>query len=574
MEQEIVKVADAVPDPDPVTETLERLEVADTIEDLRHHIDELIARLSEQENAGAPAAERARVSPDLEGQLENLGGKVESASCLLAELADLLEAQTERIETIEQQLGDPDLVQTAPPEQQDVGSSTADIPRFSMRPPQGELEVGASAVAGAAEALDSMRRYLEMRFDRLETAIRQVEDRVSDMRAGAEQRERQVRELEERLLILVESSPGQSTTSVPSSSGEPRADGGAPVPAGFSRRGERRREQAAVEHFESVKSLPPRPPHMPVFAHEAARARRRLVRRAGGIAPPSVCGLVPEAPGTGSTADQDRSSEARGSSSGDSLVPHYVAAGRSRAAEGERSPLTRQPAAAVHAARDQGNGSPANGSIHDVEVVARASAGAVAPAQPQARAMRHARGFQEIEPGPREDTGARGREVPSAVRELERLVERDVKARREFQPGAADGLRPSKAHPTVLVVDDAPDALTVLSIYLSKTGYNVVTATSAEDCLAKLRHHAIDAIVLDARLPGASGEHVCRVLREDPAFKHRRDVPVIIYTGYPDEFPAAVRDLWQADEYVTKGGDMLPLMRALVRHTSRDNRAS
>ena len=160
--------------------------------------------------------------------------------------------------------------------------------------------------------------------------------------------------------------------------------------------------------------------------------------------------------------------------------------------------------------------------------------------------------------------------LPRAVRELEKLVERDVSLHRDFRFGPNDTARPAKAHPTVMVVDDAPDALTVLSIYLSKTGYQVVTATSAEDCLAKLRHHSIDAIVLDAKMPGASGEHVCRVLREDPAYAHRRDVPVIVYTGYPDDFPADVRDEWRADDYVVKGGDMLPLMRALVRHTSRD----
>jgi two-component system alkaline phosphatase synthesis response regulator PhoP len=120
----------------------------------------------------------------------------------------------------------------------------------------------------------------------------------------------------------------------------------------------------------------------------------------------------------------------------------------------------------------------------------------------------------------------------------------------------------------VLVVDDAPDALTVLSIFLSKTGYQVVTATSAEDCLAKLRHHRIDAVVLDAKMPGADGGHVCRVLREDPSYASRRHVPVIVYTGYPDDFPDSVRDEWHADDYVVKGGDMLPLITALVRHTT------
>jgi CheY-like chemotaxis protein len=160
-------------------------------------------------------------------------------------------------------------------------------------------------------------------------------------------------------------------------------------------------------------------------------------------------------------------------------------------------------------------------------------------------------------------------EPPPPLRELERLVERDIKLRHDFQSGAAGGVRAGRAHPTVLVVDDAPDAVRLLSIYLSKTGYQVVTASSAEDCLAKLRHHHIDAVVLDAKMPGASGAHVCRVLREDAAFGALRNLPVIVYTGYPDEFPRDVTAQWGATEYVVKAGDMLPLISALVRHTTQ-----
>jgi CheY-like chemotaxis protein len=158
------------------------------------------------------------------------------------------------------------------------------------------------------------------------------------------------------------------------------------------------------------------------------------------------------------------------------------------------------------------------------------------------------------------------------LRELEKLVERDVQLRRDFT-SPTDAIRPARAHPTVLVIDDSPDTLKLLSIYLSRTGFQVVTACSAEDGLAKLRHHAIDALVLDAKMPGANGGHVCRVLQEDPAYAARRHVPVIVYTGCPEEFPSEVRARWRADEYVVKGGDMLPLITALVRHTNSDARS-
>ena len=140
---------------------------------------------------------------------------------------------------------------------------------------------------------------------------------------------------------------------------------------------------------------------------------------------------------------------------------------------------------------------------------------------------------------------------------IEEIVEREVRA---SALGAPD------SHPTVLVVDDSADARTILSLYLSKTGYQVVTASSAEDCLAKLLRHEIDVVVLDPRLSGAGGDHVLRVIGEESSYAGKRCVPVIVYTAYPDELgPQRARELGAAD-YVLKGGDMLPLVTALVRH--------
>ncbi|MFP6599515.1 MAG: response regulator [Deltaproteobacteria bacterium] len=147
----------------------------------------------------------------------------------------------------------------------------------------------------------------------------------------------------------------------------------------------------------------------------------------------------------------------------------------------------------------------------------------------------------------------------AAQTSLARLAEREIEGR---------DIKPAKSHPTVLVVDDLAEARTLLSIYLSKTGYQVVTASSAEDCLAKLLYHQVDAIVLDAELSGADGGHVLRVIREEDRYTAMRGIPVIIYTAYPDRVGREQAGRWGATEYVVKGGDMLPLMSALIRHTS------
>lgn len=171
-----------------------------------------------------------------------------------------------------------------------------------------------------------------------------------------------------------------------------------------------------------------------------------------------------------------------------------------------------------------------------------------------------------VEPEPLPPMDAR------TVRRLEELVEREVRLQQEFKPGAVAS-RGRRSRLSVMVVDDLPDARKILSIYLSRTGYQVVTASGAEDCLAKLRHHEVDAIVLDASMPGGGGAQVCRTLREDAMYAGKRHLPVIIYTSYPDEYPPSVVEAWGATDYVVKGGDMLPLITALVRHTKENQDA-
>ncbi|HIF64824.1 MAG TPA: response regulator [Deltaproteobacteria bacterium] len=123
----------------------------------------------------------------------------------------------------------------------------------------------------------------------------------------------------------------------------------------------------------------------------------------------------------------------------------------------------------------------------------------------------------------------------------------------------------SRSRRNVLVVDSSADARTVLSIYLSRTGYQVVTASSAEDCLSKLCYHDVDAVVLEPDMPGADGGHVCSIIRTDPAFKAYSRVPIILYTSKPQKFDRNTAERWQASDYVVKGGDMLPLVSALLQ---------
>src|SRR5262249_19095957 len=65
----------------------------------------------------------------------------------------------------------------------------------------------------------------------------------------------------------------------------------------------------------------------------------------------------------------------------------------------------------------------------------------------------------------------------------------------------------------VLVVDDTPHNVKLLADLLGAKGYDVLTAASGEEALAKVAAGTPDIVLLDVMMPGLSGYDVCRQLR-------------------------------------------------------------
>lgn len=83
--------------------------------------------------------------------------------------------------------------------------------------------------------------------------------------------------------------------------------------------------------------------------------------------------------------------------------------------------------------------------------------------------------------------------------------------------------------PTILIVDDYPDALEVWELYLTAAGFRVLTAANGQHALECAQRSLPRLIVMDLELPGLSGYEVARRLRAAPA---TRDIPLIAATGY------------------------------------------
>jgi len=80
----------------------------------------------------------------------------------------------------------------------------------------------------------------------------------------------------------------------------------------------------------------------------------------------------------------------------------------------------------------------------------------------------------------------------------------------------------------VLVTDDNPDILLLSAMLLRKAGYEVVEASTGQECLDAVRVHHPDIVVLDVVLPDMSGVQVCRQIKND---KSLEDIFVILASG-------------------------------------------
>jgi CheY-like chemotaxis protein len=80
----------------------------------------------------------------------------------------------------------------------------------------------------------------------------------------------------------------------------------------------------------------------------------------------------------------------------------------------------------------------------------------------------------------------------------------------------------------VLVVEDDPDRLEIVSLTLQKGGHAVIPAANGWEALLALDAHHVDVIVLDLMMPGMNGSAFLRIVRND---QRRKSLPVVVLTA-------------------------------------------
>lgn len=86
----------------------------------------------------------------------------------------------------------------------------------------------------------------------------------------------------------------------------------------------------------------------------------------------------------------------------------------------------------------------------------------------------------------------------------------------------------------ILLADDDPDVVEVVSMLLEEEGYEIVTAKDGAEALEKIEREDPDLIILDLLMPRVDGFAVFNTLRE-PAYERWSRIPVIVLTSVREE---------------------------------------
>jgi two-component system alkaline phosphatase synthesis response regulator PhoP len=123
----------------------------------------------------------------------------------------------------------------------------------------------------------------------------------------------------------------------------------------------------------------------------------------------------------------------------------------------------------------------------------------------------------------------------------------------------------------ILIADDEPDILEIISYNLEKEGFEVITAKDGIQALELSKLHKPDLVILDIMMPYKTGIEVCNLLRMLPDFKK---TPIAILTALSDE-TSHVKGLDSgADDYISKPISpkvLVSRINALLRRTQPDN---
>ncbi len=115
---------------------------------------------------------------------------------------------------------------------------------------------------------------------------------------------------------------------------------------------------------------------------------------------------------------------------------------------------------------------------------------------------------------------------------------------------------------SILVVDDDPEIVTLLSTRLGKRGYKVTTASDGTSAIAQAKKGKPDIMLLDVMMPGKSGWEVARALKQDPATSA---IKIVMVTAIGEHVNEITSPIYGADAHIDKPFEFEKLEKVIGR---------
>lgn len=120
---------------------------------------------------------------------------------------------------------------------------------------------------------------------------------------------------------------------------------------------------------------------------------------------------------------------------------------------------------------------------------------------------------------------------------------------------------------TVLIIEDDPDIVDLLSLHLQDLGYTADRAVNGKEGLRKALDGEYILVILDLMLPGMDGLTICRKLREE-----KRYTPILMLTAKAEELDKIIGLELGADDYITKPfntRELIARIKAIIRRVEQ-----
>ena len=122
----------------------------------------------------------------------------------------------------------------------------------------------------------------------------------------------------------------------------------------------------------------------------------------------------------------------------------------------------------------------------------------------------------------------------------------------------------SEERPLVLAVDDSPTIRKLVTMTLTREGFEVVSAADGVDALTLLADRAPDLILSDINMPRLDGYKLCKYVKRNQGTKH---IPVILLSGKDGVFDKMRGKMSGCDGYVTKPFESSELLEKVKSFT-------